>query len=116
MLQSYFLVCAAGHGIKPGRIRCGVTYGLRKTRIPLLSVLIISLCSGLVLGASMQAGALLAVLIPIRGVRDRSRHLILLGLWSLYQQVRRKSESDVRRFPVRIFRSPLWKRRHLTIK
>ena len=90
--QSYFLVCAAGHGIKPGRIRCGVTYGLRKTRIPPLSVLIISLCSGLVLGASMQAGALLQrFLSPSVASVIGAAILILLGLWSLYQQVRRKA-------------------------
>ncbi len=74
----------------------GVTYGLRKTRIPLLSVLIISLCSGLVLGASMQAGALLQrFLSPSVASVIGAAILILLGLWSLYQQVRRKSESDV---------------------
>ncbi|GAA0850791.1 sporulation membrane protein YtaF [Bifidobacterium pullorum subsp. gallinarum] len=73
----------------------GVTYGLRKTRIPLLSVLIISLCSGLVLGVSMQAGALLQrFLSPSVASVIGAAILILLGLWSLYQQVRRRSESE----------------------
>lgn len=74
----------------------GVTYGLRKTRIPLLSVLIISLCSGLVLGVSMQAGALLQrFLSPSAASVFGAAILILLGLWSLYQQVRRSSEPEV---------------------
>lgn len=74
----------------------GVTYGLRKTRIPLLSVLIISLCSGLVLGVSMQAGALLQrFLSPSAASVIGAAILILLGLWSLYQQVRRSSEPEV---------------------
>jgi len=73
----------------------GVTYGLRKTRIPLLSVLIISLCSGLVLGVSMQAGALLQrFLSPSVASVIGAAILILLGLWSLYQQIRRRNESE----------------------
>lgn len=73
----------------------GVTYGLRKTRIPLLSVLIISLCSGLVLGVSMQAGALLQrFLSPSVASVIGAAILILLGLWSLYQQIRRRNEPE----------------------
>lgn len=73
----------------------GVTYGLRKTRIPLLSVLIISLCSGLVLGVSMQAGTLLQrFLTPSVASVIGAVILILLGLWSLYQQIRRRCEPE----------------------
>lgn len=83
----------------------GVTYGLRKTRIPSLSVLIISLCSGLVLGVSMQAGALLQrFLSPSVASVIGAAILILLGLWSLYQQVRRRSESEAQ--PVSVVGKP----------
>jgi putative Mn2+ efflux pump MntP len=38
----------------------GVMYGLRRIRIPLLSVGIISLCSGVIIFGSMQIGVLLS--------------------------------------------------------
>lgn len=73
----------------------GVTYGLRKTRIPLLSVLIISLCSGLVLGISMQAGALLQRFFsPFAASVIGAVILILLGCWSLWQQLKRAGDSE----------------------
>lgn len=73
----------------------GVTYGLRKTRIPLLSVLIISLCSGLVLGISMQAGALLQRFFsPFAASVIGAVILILLGCWSLWQQIKRAGDSE----------------------
>ncbi|MGG1877222.1 MntP/YtaF family protein [Paenibacillus cisolokensis] len=73
----------------------GVTYGLRKTRIPLLSVLIISLCSGLVLGISMQAGALLQRFFsPFAASVIGAVILILLGCWSLCQQIKRAGDPE----------------------
>lgn len=66
----------------------GVTYGLRRMKIPLLSVLIISLCSGLVLYISMQAGALLQqVLSPAIASMIGALILIALGVWSFIQQL-----------------------------
>ncbi|GAB6926620.1 sporulation membrane protein YtaF [Paenibacillus sp. JCM 10914] len=74
----------------------GVTYGLRKTKIPALSVLIISFCSGLVLCISMMAGSLLQrYLSPDVASIIGAAILIVLGGWSLYQQLIRKPDSDV---------------------
>lgn len=67
----------------------GITYGLRKTKIPLLSVVIISLCSGLVLCISMQAGSLLQrVFSPSIASLIGAVILIALGCWSFIQQNR----------------------------
>ena len=67
----------------------GITYGLRKTKIPLLSVVIISLCSGLVLCISMQAGSLLQrVFSPSVASLIGAVILIALGCWSFIQQNR----------------------------
>ncbi|SMF76812.1 putative sporulation protein YtaF [Paenibacillus uliginis N3/975] len=71
----------------------GITYGLRRTKIPLLSVLIISLCSGLVLCISMQAGVLLQrVFSPAFASIIGAVILIALGCWSFIQQIRSRSD------------------------
>lgn len=71
----------------------GITYGLRKTKIPLLSVVIISLCSGLVLCISMQAGSLLQrVFSPSVASLIGAVILIALGCWSFIQQNRSTRE------------------------
>ncbi|MGG3282138.1 MntP/YtaF family protein [Paenibacillus solani] len=95
MLSHVFSVVLLAMALSLDGFGAGVTYGLRKTRIPLLSVLIISLCSGLVLGVSMQAGALLQRFFsPSTAAVIGAAILILLGLWSLYQQIRRRSEPE----------------------
>ncbi|MFF2910223.1 manganese efflux pump [Paenibacillus sp. NPDC057934] len=64
----------------------GITYGLRKMKIPLLSILIISLCSGIVIYVSMQVGVLLAkVVSPSIAASVGAVILILMGCWSLIQ-------------------------------
>ncbi|WP_343045071.1 sporulation membrane protein YtaF [Paenibacillus lemnae] len=74
----------------------GITYGIRKTRIPLLSVLIISMCSGLVLCISMQAGSLLeGVLSPDSASFLGALILILLGGWSLIQGLIGRGTEDI---------------------
>lgn len=71
----------------------GITYGLRKTKIPLLSVIIISICSGLVLYISMQAGSLLQrIFSPSIASMIGAVILIALGGWSFIQQIRSRRE------------------------
>lgn len=71
----------------------GVTYGLRKIRIPVLSILIIACCSGLVIGISMIAGQWLSgYLSPKAGQFIGAFILIGIGLFAIIQFVRRTSE------------------------
>ena len=71
----------------------GVTYGLRKMKIPLLSIAIISICSGLVIGISMQLGALLSrVLSPVYTTVFGAVILICIGCYSLFQALHRKED------------------------
>lgn len=64
----------------------GLTYGMRRLRIPWISVLIISLCSGLVILLSMHVGALF-----IHWFSDRAASilgaliLIGIGVWAMIQ-------------------------------
>lgn len=70
----------------------GITYGLRKMRIPWLSIAIISICSGLVIGISMQVGVLLSRFVsPALASWIGAGILIAMGSWSLIQSFRNKS-------------------------
>ncbi|AKG34102.1 MntP/YtaF family protein [Paenibacillus durus] len=71
----------------------GITYGLRKLKIPLPSVLIISLCSGVVMCVSMQVGVLLAkVVSPHIASLIGAVIILLMGCWSLVQLVVQRDE------------------------
>ncbi|MFC6332583.1 MntP/YtaF family protein [Paenibacillus septentrionalis] len=67
----------------------GITYGLRKITIPLLSILIIACCSGGVIAISMQAGTWLSsYLSPVAASRIGAVILVAIGVWALYQYYR----------------------------
>mgnify|MGYP001408530507 CR=1 FL=1 len=101
----------------------GVTYGIRKIRIPPLSIAIISACSGLMMFLAMMAGTLLSRLIPPETARAAGALLLVAaGCWALIQFLRNESggheadgsnagsgarENDARRNPmIRILQSP----------
>lgn len=66
----------------------GVTYGLRKIRIPVLSTFVIALCSGIVIFASMQAGVWLSQYVdPYWAKVLGSIILIAIGSWAVWQFV-----------------------------
>ncbi|HEX7057215.1 MAG TPA: sporulation membrane protein YtaF [Bacilli bacterium] len=67
----------------------GTTYGLRKIRIPMLSICIISLFSGCVIFIAMQIGALLTRLFsPQIASCLGAAILIGIGFWTLWQTIR----------------------------
>lgn len=71
----------------------GITYGLRKIKIPFISILIIACCSGGVIGVSMQAGAWLSNhLSPTAASRIGAGILVMIGIWALYQYYRSMNE------------------------
>lgn len=73
----------------------GITYGLRKMKIPLLSIMIISLCSGIVICVSMQVGVLLAkVVSPDAASVIGAVILVLMGCWSLIQMLMQKEKDQ----------------------
>lgn len=72
----------------------GVTYGLRKIRIPFVSIAIISLCSGVVIFVSMQIGVLIArFLSPSVASAFGAVILIAIGLWAIAQVWRQRSDA-----------------------
>ncbi|TMV48333.1 sporulation membrane protein YtaF [Paenibacillus mesophilus] len=73
----------------------GVMYGLRKIRIPFVSIVIISICSGLVIFASMQIGVYIAkFLSPSVASAIGAVILIGIGLWAIVQMWRQRPEND----------------------
>lgn len=93
MLSLFFAPVLLALALSLDSFGAGITYGLRKTKIPLLSVIIISLCSGLVLNISMQAGALLQrIFSPEVASMIGAVILIALGGWSFIQQIRSSHE------------------------
>lgn len=88
MVVLAFAVSLDGFGV-------GVTYGLRKIRIPFLSVFIIACCSGLIIWLSMQAGGWLASYISETAAKlIGAVILIAIGCWALYQLTRSKGGED----------------------
>ena len=69
-----------------------MTYGLRKLRIPWTSIVIISLCSGLVILVSMQVGALLVQYVSASTAQwIGSVILIGIGCWAIVQLLRSRA-------------------------
>ncbi|MBB3109577.1 putative sporulation protein YtaF [Paenibacillus phyllosphaerae] len=74
----------------------GITYGLRRIRIPVFSVVIISACSGFVVWLAMQIGTVLAsYLSPDFAGWIGAILLLVIGCWALIQHFRRgQQDSD----------------------
>ncbi|GIQ69828.1 sporulation membrane protein YtaF [Xylanibacillus composti] len=72
----------------------GVMYGIRKIRIPAVSILIIAICSGLVIWCSMQIGAvLLHFLSPAVAKMIGAFILIGIGIWAIWQMIAHKNSN-----------------------
>lgn len=82
LLSLVLLACALsldGFGV-------GVTYGLRKIRIPVLSISIIAVCSGIIIYVSMLIGVFIANYVsPIYSRWIGALILIGIGSWALVQ-------------------------------
>ncbi len=71
----------------------GVMYGIRKIRIPAVSILIIAICSALVIWCSMQVGiVLLFVLSPAAAKLIGAIILIAIGVWAIWQMASQRSD------------------------
>lgn len=93
MLHHFISLLALAFAVSLDGFGVGITYGLRRTKIPLLSIAIISLCSGLVIALSMQVGVLLShVVSPGMASIVGAFILIGIGAWSLLQLIRRRGK------------------------
>ncbi|MGQ8871497.1 MntP/YtaF family protein [Paenibacillus sp. TSA_86.1] len=93
MLHHFISLLALAFAVSLDGFGVGITYGLRRTKIPLLSIAIISLCSGLVIALSMQVGVLLShVVSPGVASIVGAVILIVIGAWSLLQLILRRGK------------------------
>ncbi|HZG83526.1 sporulation membrane protein YtaF [Paenibacillus sp.] len=78
-------------------LSAGMMYGIRKIRIPFLSVGIVSLCSAFVLFGSMSFGGLFVELLPERAAQWIGASILIgIGVWAIAQMrltSRREAES-----------------------
>lgn len=75
----------------------GITYGLRKIRIPVVSVLIISICSGLIILLSMLVGVALSSWLSPDGASALGAVILIgIGIWAIirFVQNRRKDNEE----------------------
>jgi putative sporulation protein YtaF len=87
LLALAFAVSLDGFGV-------GVTYGMRRIRIPVRSVIIITACSALVILVSMYIGKWLAYFLsPAATSYVGGIILIGIGLWTIYN-VRRQQNTE----------------------
>lgn len=83
-----FAVSLDGFGV-------GITYGLRKIRIPLPSVAIIAACSGAVILISMLVGSLIAHWLSPYGAKAVGAVILIgIGTWALIQFARNRKTED----------------------
>lgn len=72
----------------------GVTYGLRKIRMPLVSIAIISGCSGIIIYTSMQIGVWISLYVDSVFAKSIGGIILIgIGMWALYQVLGSKQES-----------------------
>jgi len=89
LLLLAFAVSLDGFGV-------GMTYGVRKIKIPVTSVAIISICSGLIILLSMLVGVAMAQWIPPQGASALGAFILIgIGLWALIQFIRGGGEEQV---------------------
>ncbi|WP_199426782.1 sporulation membrane protein YtaF [Thermaerobacillus caldiproteolyticus] len=73
----------------------GITYGLRKMKFPFRSIMVIALLSGIMLLFSMYVGTFLVLVLPVQVERWAAAFiLIALGVWAIYNVVRKQEDED----------------------
>ncbi|MET3196399.1 sporulation membrane protein YtaF [Bacillus sp. OAE603] len=91
MLSLILLACA----LSLDSCSVGFTYGLRKVKIPMKSIITIAICSGIILMTSMGIGhAVTNFFSPIIAKRIGGFVLVCIGLWVLYQFYRSNKGSN----------------------
>lgn len=89
MLGHFLSLLLLAFAVSLDSFGAGITYGLRKIAIPLLSVCIIALCSGFVILLSMQFGTwITGYLSPFVAQLVGAIVLIAIGAWAIMQFVR----------------------------
>jgi putative sporulation protein YtaF len=74
----------------------GVMYGIRKIRIPFLSIMIISLCSGIIILGSMYIGVIMLQFLPQAAAKMVGAFILMgIGVWAIIQMTLQKNNDPV---------------------
>lgn len=74
----------------------GVTYGIRKVKLPLISIIIIGLSSALMILISMQIGVWIGLMLsPVIAKWIGAIILVAIGVWAIYQVLKSNQEVEV---------------------
>lgn len=93
LLLLTFAVSLDGFGV-------GVMYGIRQIKVPIISIIIISLCSGIVMIASMHVGVwLLHLMSPDFAKKVGAIILIGIGIWAIIQFLSHKNHDVAPQHP-----------------
>ncbi len=86
--MNLFSVCILSLAISLDGLVVGITYGLKKIKIEVLPILIISVSSAITILVSMSLGSLLSsFLSPRWAVKIGGIFLIVIGIWLFYQSL-----------------------------
>ncbi len=89
MIESFLALAVLAIAVSLDGFGVGIAYGLRRIRIPVLSVFIIACCSGFIIWLSMQAGRWLSQYLSEYVTSFIGAIiLIVIGSWSIVQYVR----------------------------
>jgi putative sporulation protein YtaF len=98
MLLTWLSILVFAFALSFDNFAVGVSYGVRRISIPVVSLVIISLTSSLAVGVSMVIGHLLASLISVELAKGVGSFILIgLGGWILLQAwIQRKDISEVK--------------------
>lgn len=101
MLLSIISLAVLALAVSLDGFSVGVMYGLRKIRIPILSIAIISACSGIIILTSMQIGVfLLKYISPDYAKLIGALILVGIGVWAIIQMFIQKNNDNELSSPV----------------
>jgi len=94
-LPNLFSLLALALAVSLDGFGAGAMYGLRKIRIPIVSILIIAFMSGFVIFGSMQIGVYLSAFFSPEWAKMLGAViLIAIGLWAVYQMLTQQESED----------------------
>lgn len=96
-MPSYVSILLLAMAVSLDSFGVGLNYGLRRITVPIGSILIISICSGMVMLVSMLMGSLVLPLVPERYAGWAGGTILIgIGLWAFIQMRRQHQAGDKR--------------------
>jgi putative sporulation protein YtaF len=100
-MWKYVSMIMLAFAVSMDSLSVGVTYGIRKIQFPLRSKLVIACMSGAMLLLSMYVGSVLLLFLPMQAERWlASAILIALGIWAIYNVVKKEEDKYERLEPL----------------